>query len=1021
MSDEERAALEAELSEIETRRAALANDRAGAHETLRRHDAVSQARTRLAQAVAARDRALRSLEQLAPQQATLDHVARAEPIRGARDALRRAKTALDGAQNEAAASRETAQTADKALQSALEKMRSAEDALVSIENEIERMAEVWAQAEDLDARIRATAGETEKLRDHAAIAARDAQSKRAEHSAALARRTEVLRVVGEARAELSRLEIGLPLFERWAEIDESLAKREELSVAREQKGKRLREAESDLERGARQREALDADDENDRAALRSLLAQIEERAAAHAALDEAAAQARAEELRNEADTAQTLMRLARDYETARQRRSEAETDAEGFATKVAELERRLRSLGEARILQSARAAEAARLGELADAAADPQSLRLRAALEEGEPCPVCGGREHPFAHAQDAARELIERLQAARDAERRRLRETDDAIVAARAEYAEARAKVEDACRRRDEAQADVSRLTQEFEALRKRRGTIGGETFAEIGSASPQLCALDERLTAERNAIRDKLDAARRLRGELDRLRRLRDQKSAAIEARRAEREQASGAFERASETRTRLKTEIIGLTARIESIDRSLSAFLRLCDLSGADLDRDADGARRRLQHAGAQSEAARRRLSDLEAELAALELRIAALEAAAASQTKNENDAASALEARGRELQSLQKQRAQLLGGEATAAHRRRHEDMRSAAAAAREAARNLLGDARIAAANAATRESLANGRFASAGVEHAAAQELFRRALAETGFDEPAAMALLDIDAAQLAKMRETVDAAARDLADANAAIAARQTDLDDAAATGPLDESRDAVAAREAALTQELDALAGRLGELRAIIHQDEKLESRARALSTEIGDARASSKLWDEIDAAIGSAAGDKFRRFAQSVTLEHLVALANHRLAFLAPRYRLERAGGPGSLGLQIIDRDLGDERRSTRSLSGGERFLVSLALALALAGLEGRDSFIDTLFIDEGFGALDAATLDVAIDALETLQGQGRKVGVISHVESLQNRIATKVCVERRGGGVSVVRVVTPGGFGQ
>jgi exonuclease SbcC len=117
------------------------------------------------------------------------------------------------------------------------------------------------------------------------------------------------------------------------------------------------------------------------------------------------------------------------------------------------------------------------------------------------------------------------------------------------------------------------------------------------------------------------------------------------------------------------------------------------------------------------------------------------------------------------------------------------------------------------------------------------------------------------------------------------------------------------------------------------------------------------------------------------------------------------------------GALGLQIVDRDLGDERRSTRSLSGGERFLASLALALALAGLEGRDSFVDTLFIDEGFGALDAATLDVAIDALETLQAQGRKVGVISHVESMQNRIATKVCVERRGGGVSVVRLRAAG----
>ncbi len=184
---------------------------------------------------------------------------------------------------------------------------------------------------------------------------------------------------------------------------------------------------------------------------------------------------------------------------------------------------------------------------------------------------------------------------------------------------------------------------------------------------------------------------------------------------------------------------------------------------------------------------------------------------------------------------------------------------------------------------------------------------------------------------------------------------------------------------------------------------------------RATALADELERARTNAKLWGEINEAIGSASGDKFRRFAQAATLQHLVALANQRLALLAPRYALERSGDAGSLGLQIIDRDLGDERRSTRSLSGGERFLASLALALALAELEGR-AFVDTLFIDEGFGALNSATLDVVIEALETLQGQGRRVGVISHVNSLQQRIATKICVERRGGGVSVVRLRAP-----
>ncbi|MER2606097.1 MAG: SbcC/MukB-like Walker B domain-containing protein, partial [Siculibacillus sp.] len=141
-----------------------------------------------------------------------------------------------------------------------------------------------------------------------------------------------------------------------------------------------------------------------------------------------------------------------------------------------------------------------------------------------------------------------------------------------------------------------------------------------------------------------------------------------------------------------------------------------------------------------------------------------------------------------------------------------------------------------------------------------------------------------------------------------------------------------------------------------------------------------------------------------------QGFTLDRLCALAGRHLATLNPRYRLTRTEG---LGLAIVDRDMGEEMRSTRSLSGGERFLASLALALALSGLEGRRSFVDTLFIDEGFGSLDAATLDVAIDALESLQSEGRKVGVISHVAAMQERIPVRIAVERAGLGRSRIAV--------
>jgi exonuclease SbcC len=169
--------------------------------------------------------------------------------------------------------------------------------------------------------------------------------------------------------------------------------------------------------------------------------------------------------------------------------------------------------------------------------------------------------------------------------------------------------------------------------------------------------------------------------------------------------------------------------------------------------------------------------------------------------------------------------------------------------------------------------------------------------------------------------------------------------------------------------------------------------------------------------VWDAINQAIGQRDGGKFRRFAQSVTLDHLVRLANDQLAALNPRYALQRST-VADLTFDVIDREMGDDVRTPRSLSGGERFLVSLALALGLAGLEGRQSFVDTLFIDEGFGSLDRDTLDMAIGALDALHGHGRKVGVVTHVPAMIERIAVQVRVVKRGGGRSTVLVQDGGG---
>jgi len=180
----------------------------------------------------------------------------------------------------------------------------------------------------------------------------------------------------------------------------------------------------------------------------------------------------------------------------------------------------------------------------------------------------------------------------------------------------------------------------------------------------------------------------------------------------------------------------------------------------------------------------------------------------------------------------------------------------------------------------------------------------------------------------------------------------------------------------------------------------------------AAAASRPCSSASRDCELWQHLDGLIGSAKGDKFRKFAQGLTLDHLLHLANRHLLRLHGRYRLLRKPS-GVLELDIADSWQGDAVRDTRTLSGGESFLVSLALALALSDLVSRKTSIDSLFLDEGFGTLDGDALETALSALDALNASGKMIGIISHVEALKQRIPAQIRVEK-GGGVGYSRLV-------
>ncbi|NIZ19193.1 SbcC/MukB-like Walker B domain-containing protein [Entomospira culicis] len=190
-------------------------------------------------------------------------------------------------------------------------------------------------------------------------------------------------------------------------------------------------------------------------------------------------------------------------------------------------------------------------------------------------------------------------------------------------------------------------------------------------------------------------------------------------------------------------------------------------------------------------------------------------------------------------------------------------------------------------------------------------------------------------------------------------------------------------------------------------QLRAFMAREEK----NRQLMVEYDAFLADFAVVQEMNRLIGSADGKKLKSFAQALTLEQVILMANHYLSFMQDRYKLAR-NEDESLHLVVIDLFDGDRRRETQTLSGGERFILSLALALGLANLASEKVKIESFFLDEGFGSLDQESLDLVLNALVSLKDMGKIVGLISHVETLKERIDYKIEVRSLGNGRSELR---------
>lgn len=666
----------------------------------------------------------------------------------------------------------------------------------------------------------------------------------------------------------------------------------------------------------------------------------------------------------------------------------------------------------------AQASEARRAQLALDTMSSEAAAALRATLQDGEPCAVCGALDHPFA-ALDAS--LAEQARAAR--ERLANLENEVQSLAERAANAAAIASEAEAAlvaivKRQQVAERRLQEAQKSWvhsgPALKKIWNGANWPSLELLADVTLEACsnALEaagklavSELQAETAALSDarrereslqlQVQARERLRVVIDGLRTTSEK---ALEAQRAS-QSAVAARRIELSTITNQCVELDGLLAR--SLDVVLPDWRTVDDALAECRALVTHWQDRQKEARSAEAEIARISTEFEEARKAQ-----APLQAAATTQ-------ATRLADRIRAFDDLSAKRTLLLDGRSASDVRTQIDELLAGAQAAAE-------DAGAKAAAASTKVAAAQSTLAAA--REAAGQAVDKRETTSQALTKAAELKGLTIDAisAAVALGRAHADAEqlrlsklAQDVGEAAARLSERQAALEEHRAKGQPESTPEAVAVDLENSVSALNQARDQLAAAQAAVLRDDAARTSIAALTAQLEEVEAAGRVWRELDELIGSHDGSKFRRFAQSLTLDHLVRLANRHLIELCPRYELQRVPG-AELMLQVVDQDMAGEVRGVHSLSGGEKFLVSLALALGLAGMSsGRGLKVGSLFIDEGFGSLDSASLAMAVSVLERLQASGRQIGLISHVAELRERIQVKVEVEPVQQGRSCVRV--------
>jgi len=1010
---EEREQLAGRLAELEEELKSLRKSKEGLEETLRWYERQVRLQQEVEEGTASLADAAAAFEQAGPRREELARIEAVQPLRPRLDTV-----------GEAEAATESALTRLDTAQHALEKCRRMADqaearfvqsraAGQEVRRERDDSGPELDRAKSLDTRLEESQSRVDEANE-AADGTRESW-KQAE------------RLSAELLARVDAAETGLTEARRWLEEQASLDKVarhwepcEKLLDQYERAKAAHLAAQSDLLRLEKTLGATEKELDAQRARLVSAQAGLEELDRAVTSSEAEAGQVSGSELserrrqlevvRQSADRAVAAAKAAQERTASL---AESNGRREQALADIEEARERAEAAGKSRKELDLRIEEVERA--LAHAEQAQSMEERRADLEEGRECPLCGSKEHPWAAGSPLVRHLEdERMRLAG------LKADHDETVE---EQAAARARIESAqtvvSTEEDSSKRRCRELVEGEEQWKEALGELGEQNRAGLPkeAAAPSALERGEALLSESGRRLDEQDEAEKeWQARQDTARKAREEREAAREEHRT--------FElavRDAEKKCRqCSDDISARSAQVEQHAAARQAALEgLAPILSAVEDWEV-----RLQQGdpAALTAALRAEVETYRSRVAEKQESEEALAALRPELERARTHAELALAERDRTKQTLSglskkrnelcEERKRLLGGRAVDEYESDLQERFERAEQALEKDRKAVRDAReeLAAADSAVKVNERELRNREEEFQKAVAA--LESAISELGIT-------IESLRERLEKTPEWIDSEKEALVlldeagkRAEAVLAERRHQLESHMAAEAPQLAREEAEEQKREIEGELEQLDEEVQALRLDLRKDDDARAQAARLENEIGEQEGVAKVWAELDTLIGSADGKRFREFAQGLTLDALLHHANRHLEELARRYRVQRVPGY-DLDLQVIDRDMGDEARSINSLSGGETFLVSLALALGLASLSSSETPVESLFIDEGFGTLDRETLETALSALDGLQASGRKVGIISHVQGLAEHIGIQVRVEKVGAGKSVVEV--------